>query len=92
VVNIYRVRKSNNIRRFALAQTLCGHLGPISCVAVSRAYSIVVSGSSDKTCIVWDLNRLNYVRQLSQHDGPILEVAISDTSVRNIGIFCSNCL
>jgi WD40 repeat protein len=78
---VYRVRKSNNIRKFFLASTLCGHLGPVTCVAVSRAYSIIVSSSTDKTCIIWDLNRQNYVRQLTGFETPVIDIVVSDATV-----------
>ena len=35
----------------------------------------------DKTCIVWDLSKLTYVRQLSQHMAPITAIAINDLTV-----------
>ena len=35
----------------------------------------------DLTCIVWDLSKLTYVRQLSQHMAPITAIAINDLTV-----------
>ena len=35
----------------------------------------------DKTCIVWDLSKLTYVRQLSQHMAPITAICINDLTV-----------
>ena len=35
----------------------------------------------DQTCIVWDLSKLTYVRQLSQHMAPITAIAINDLTV-----------
>lgn len=35
----------------------------------------------DKTCIVWDLSKLSYVRQLSQHMAPITAICINDLTV-----------
>ena len=50
------------------------------------AASIVVTGSLDKSCIVWDLNRLEYVRQLQlpgkAGDVPITDIVIDDLSGR----------
>ena len=37
--------------------TLRGHDGAIVCMAACRPYSMVVTGSSDRTCIIWDTNR-----------------------------------
>ena len=36
---------------------LRGHDGPINCLAACKPYSVVVTGSSDKTAIIWDTNR-----------------------------------
>jgi WD40 repeat protein len=35
-----------------------------------------VTGSDDRTAIVWDLNRLRYMRQLSGHEGPVVYTAV----------------
>lgn len=34
-----------------------GHYEKINCLAVCESYSFFVSGSDDRTCIIWDLNR-----------------------------------
>ena len=34
-----------------------GHSGPVNCLVACKPYSIVVSGSADGTCIIWDSNR-----------------------------------
>ena len=38
----------------------------------------------DKTCIVWDLSKLTYVRQLSQHVAPITAICINDLTVSQL--------
>ena len=38
----------------------------------------------DKTCIVWDLSKLTYVRQLSQHMAPITAICINDLTVSSL--------
>lgn len=40
------------------------HTAPVSCVAASRAWSIVVSGSEDGSAAFWDLNRGVYIRSI----------------------------
>ena len=40
---------------------LRGHDGPISCLAACKPYSIVVTGSADKTAIIWDTNRYSVI-------------------------------
>eukprot|EP00004_Rigifila_ramosa_P008171 TRINITY_DN1935_c0_g1_i6.p1 TRINITY_DN1935_c0_g1~~TRINITY_DN1935_c0_g1_i6.p1 ORF type:complete len:1836 (-),score=377.69 TRINITY_DN1935_c0_g1_i6:25-5445(-) len=59
--------------------SLVGHRLPVSCVAIAASLGVVVSGSQDCTCIVWDLNRLSYVQQLI-HTAPLVAVAINDRS------------
>ena len=49
---------------FVLEMKLAGHSAPVSCVAVSRGYSIIVSGSTDGTCTIWDLNEGTFVATL----------------------------
>ena len=44
--------------------SLYGHSQPVTCLAVSRAFSLVASGSADSTVVLWDLNRRESVRQL----------------------------
>ncbi|CAG8678283.1 12647_t:CDS:2, partial [Acaulospora colombiana] len=58
---------------------LRGHTDRVTCVAASRAWSLVVSGSDDSHVIYWDLNRASYVRSI-QHDTPVSLVAIQDSS------------
>ncbi|XP_030854753.1 lysosomal-trafficking regulator isoform X2 [Strongylocentrotus purpuratus] len=62
---------------------LLGHTGPVTCLYVCRPYSILVSASQDGTCIIWDLNRLCYVRSLkdeTKRGGSITAVAVSEVS------------
>lgn len=61
-----------------LHEVLYGHHASVTCLAVSTAYNLIVSGSEDLTCIVWDLSKLTYVRQLSQHMAAITAIAIND--------------
>lgn len=49
-------------------QNLYGHTEAITCLAASSAYGILVSGSRDRSCIIWDLNKLTFVRQLGSDD------------------------
>ncbi|KAJ7352935.1 endosome to lysosome transport via multivesicular body sorting pathway [Desmophyllum pertusum] len=58
---------------------LHGHKDFITCIEVCQAFSIVVSGSCDKTAIIWDLNRLSYVRYL-EHCNTVAAVTISRTT------------
>ena len=56
-----------------------GHSGAISMMSVCKPFSILLTASLDTTAIIWDLNRLCYVRSLQDHKDPIQALAVSDT-------------
>ncbi|KAL3312291.1 WD repeat and FYVE domain-containing protein 3, partial [Cichlidogyrus casuarinus] len=61
--------------------SLYGHAEAVFCLAASASFNVIVSGSSDRSVIMWDLNRLRLTRQLSssaENPGPIAAVAISE--------------
>ncbi|CAL1540510.1 unnamed protein product [Lymnaea stagnalis] len=76
VVNVWEY--SNKERKATLKQPLYGHTEPVTCLTSSAAYSLIVSGSRDRTCILWDMSRLAYVHQLRGHVAPVAAVAIND--------------
>lgn len=78
VVNVWAVGRQDKYELIHL-QTLCGHSAPITCVAVSSQYSLIVSGSSDGGLIVWDLNRLELLRRLEGLSGSITCLQIHST-------------
>jgi WD40 repeat protein len=65
-------------KELRLKSHLFGHAEPITCIACSPSYNIIVSGSKDSTCIVWDLARLSFVRQLVNHTAPIDAVGVNE--------------
>ena len=56
-----------------------GHGAAVTNMAMCRAFSILVSASQDGTLIIWDLNRLCYVRSICHHQACVNLVAVSDT-------------
>ncbi|KAL7420576.1 Beige protein-like 1 [Cryptotrichosporon argae] len=59
--------------------TLRGHTRPVTCLAVSEAWSLLVTGSEDGTALVWDMNRLRYIRTLQTPSGePIKYTAVHE--------------
>ena len=78
VVNVWKLSDSRGRASATLRQPLYGHTAPVLCLATSSAFNILVSGSRDKTCIIWDLSRLRYVTQLAGHNGPVAAIAIND--------------
>ncbi|CAL9687927.1 unnamed protein product [Knipowitschia caucasica] len=61
-----------------LRQPLYGHIDAVTCLAVSEVHNVLVSGSRDFTCILWDLEELSYVTQLTEHTSSVSAVAIND--------------
>ncbi|EKM53226.1 uncharacterized protein PHACADRAFT_210920 [Phanerochaete carnosa HHB-10118-sp] len=53
-----------------LTHIMRGHSAPVSCIAASRAWSLVVSGSRDGSAGLWDLNRGIHVRSIWHGEGP----------------------
>ena len=62
-------------------QALYGHTQAVTCLAASVTFSLLVSGSQDCTCILWDLDHLTHVARLPAHREGISALAISDVSV-----------
>ncbi|XP_064622032.1 lysosomal-trafficking regulator-like isoform X2 [Lineus longissimus] len=75
----YRGAKQCEIGVKGSRQCLYGHSGSVTALVVSKPFSILVSTGEDGTCIIWDLNRLSYVRSITDHKTPIRQVCISDT-------------
>ncbi|XP_049501299.1 WD repeat- and FYVE domain-containing protein 4 isoform X1 [Panthera uncia] len=63
-----------------LKQALYGHTQAVTCLAASVTFSLLVSGSQDCTCILWDLDHLTHVARLPAHREGISALAISDVS------------
>eukprot|EP00062_Callorhinchus_milii_P018807 gi/632972759/ref/XP_007902817.1/ PREDICTED: WD repeat- and FYVE domain-containing protein 4 [Callorhinchus milii] len=70
----------DKVKRLRLMEVLYGHTEAVTCLAASPAYHVAVSGSRDRTCIVWDLNTLRYNTQLPGHEGPLCAVAINNST------------
>jgi WD40 repeat protein len=68
----------------ALTHVMRGHSAKVRCIAASRAWSMLVSGSADGTVIFWDLNRGRYTRSLFYEEEDrqeITSVAIYESMV-----------
>ncbi|KAK9464583.1 hypothetical protein V1512DRAFT_255310 [Lipomyces arxii] len=79
---VWRMQGSAKSMEVQFKATLRGHTSPIVSLDISRSFSAIVSASEDGVVLVWDLNRLRFVREL-KHDGhlpngPIKSVAIND--------------
>ncbi|CAK8696786.1 unnamed protein product [Clavelina lepadiformis] len=66
-------------KTMALVKTLYGHTKAVTSVGSCASYGIIVSGSEDGSCILWDLNHLVFVRQLQHsNDAPISHLCINE--------------
>lgn len=81
VVNVWEFGKKRDRHRMTLKRSLFGHAEAVTCLTVSSAYNVIISGSRDRTCIVWDLNQLVFVRQLRGHAAPVAAICINDLTV-----------
>ncbi|XP_025103482.1 lysosomal-trafficking regulator-like isoform X3 [Pomacea canaliculata] len=80
VYNIsHNVAKPTTLHVWGLQRVMCGHGADVNVIQISKAFGVVVSGSRDASVIIWDLNRLSYVRTLSSHKHPIVALAVSPT-------------
>ncbi|KAJ8248534.1 hypothetical protein GJAV_G00243040 [Gymnothorax javanicus] len=68
----------DRLQDMQLRQVLYGHTDAVTCVEASQVYGVIVSGSVDRTCILWDLQELNYITQLPQHAASVSALAIND--------------
>lgn len=75
VVSVWEYKAKE--KRVVLKCPLYGHNEAVTCLAASPAYNVIVSGSRDRSCIIWDLNRLVLVRQLRGHAAPVAAVCIN---------------
>ncbi|OXB84085.1 UNVERIFIED_CONTAM: hypothetical protein H355_012203 [Colinus virginianus] len=65
-------------KALTLKQALLGHTDTVTCLTASLAYHIIVSGSRDRTCIIWDLNKLSFLTQLRGHRAPVSALCINE--------------
>eukprot|EP00049_Salpingoeca_infusionum_P016720 m.344848 g.344848 ORF g.344848 m.344848 type:complete len:3784 (+) comp16137_c1_seq1:160-11511(+) len=87
-VRVWTVSQRKQGQRLHLKKTLSGHTNRITCLYSQASLHTLVSGSEDGTCIVWDLAKCAYVRQLRGHEGPVSCVSIH-SSTGNI-LACAN--
>ncbi|XP_057626452.1 WD repeat- and FYVE domain-containing protein 4 [Chionomys nivalis] len=67
-------------RGLNLRQALYGHTQAVTCLTASVTFSLLVSGSQDRTCNLWDLDHFSRVACLPVHREGISAIAISDVS------------
>ena len=60
--------------------SLFGHKTPVVVLAVSKSFSTLLSASADGCVLLWDLNRLDFVRQLVKGGRAVECAAINDVT------------
>lgn len=83
LINVWEIGKGRH-KRLHLKTRLAGHNDTVTFLTASQAYRILISGSDDQTCIVWDLNTLHFIRQLPNHAGPVSCICVNELTVRDL--------
>ena len=80
-VRLWKLVRSYGVPlRVKISHVMRGHRDSVTCVAASRTWSIIVSGSKDGSAIVWDLNRGTYVASIWHGDDEQHEVRLATIS------------
>ncbi|XP_067940034.1 lysosomal-trafficking regulator-like isoform X2 [Watersipora subatra] len=84
IIQVHRIQYSKQklceLAWVGLEVTLIGHRSPITSLVVCKEYSIVVSADESGLCIIWDLNKLSYVRCIQNETKSRIDcVAVSPT-------------
>ncbi|KAK9476232.1 hypothetical protein V1514DRAFT_337554 [Lipomyces japonicus] len=77
MISVWKLQGTVKSMEVQFKASLRGHTTPIVSLAISRSFSAIVSASEDGLVLVWDLNRLRFVREL-RHETKIKNVAMSD--------------
>jgi WD40 repeat protein len=89
IVRLWRVFRGNaglNALNISLSNMMRVHRDIILCVAASRPWSVIVSGSKDGSAALWDLNRAVYMRSIWHGDPGAVGVhlvTINESTVRS---------
>ncbi|XP_066957517.1 lysosomal-trafficking regulator isoform X3 [Macrobrachium rosenbergii] len=59
--------------------SLLAHTAPITHMYVSEAFSVCISGGKDGMCVLWDTNRLTYIRSIGSSGVEVSLLAMSET-------------
>lgn len=87
VLTIWRVKHMNatgwsDTSRFVPEVKLRGHQAPVIHMTASQPWSVLISASEDGSAIVWDMNRLKFLRRLVVSPEEVVRAtAIDDSTV-----------
>ncbi|KAH8103359.1 beach-domain-containing protein [Cristinia sonorae] len=68
-VRLWQLTRTERSLKLIPTHLMRSHSAPVTCVAASRTWSMVVSGSKDGSAALWDLNRGTYVRSIWHGQG-----------------------
>jgi hypothetical protein len=74
----------------SMTHLLRGHTQRVACIATSRTWSVIVSGSEDGSAIVWDLNRGSY-RHSIWHGNESLRVEVYLSAINESTGYIATC-
>ncbi|KAI9890808.1 MAG: hypothetical protein M1814_003592 [Vezdaea aestivalis] len=76
-VSVWNLSYENKAIDLQPRSTLFGHTSTITTLALSQSFNILLSASSDGIVYLWDLNRLEFIRELARGD-PVECARIND--------------
>ncbi|RCI07112.1 hypothetical protein CU098_000831 [Rhizopus stolonifer] len=79
LVCLWKVKNQKSVT-FTLSECLKGHTDIVTTITASRSYSVIVTGSEDKTAIIWDLSTKKYIQSLRGHENKVEHISINDTT------------
>ncbi|PPQ75051.1 hypothetical protein CVT24_010464 [Panaeolus cyanescens] len=77
--------------KIALSHIMRVHTDEVVCVAASRAWSLVVSGSKDGSAAIWDLNKGVYVRSIWHGEDGRPENAVNLVAINESTGYIATC-
>jgi hypothetical protein len=82
VLSVWNLSVSERSRLVDLSPriSLFGHKTAVSVIHVSKVFSTILSASTDGVVLMWDLNRLEFIRRLSSEAGQVECMAINNVT------------
>ncbi|XP_071742483.1 protein SPIRRIG-like [Rutidosis leptorrhynchoides] len=65
-------------RSLQLEKALSAHTSKITCLHICQPYMIIISGSDDRTVVLWDLSSLVFIRQLPEFPSPVSAIYMNE--------------
>ena len=80
-VSAWKARMSSDSIELHPKITLFGHQSSVRTLTFSKAYSVILTGSTDGMMILWDLSRMEYIRRIDCNTY-VRDARVSDNSGR----------